>query len=74
MEYQKNMDGVDRCHQHRTDWEGFTNVAHFQKWYKKVFLIISDFSLIQEFTAYDMSVDELSYRGRGGVLIHNNLV
>ena len=65
---------MDRCHQHRTDGEGFTNVAHLQKWYKKAFLIISDFSLIQEFTAYDISVNKLSYRGRDGVIIHNNLV
>ena len=35
VEYQKFMDGVDKSDQHRTVGAVFSNVAHFQKWYKK---------------------------------------
>ena len=58
MEYQENVDGVGRGDQHRTVGSGFANVAHFQKYYKKYFLLISYFSLIQEFTTWNMPVDK----------------
>ena len=51
IEYQNNMDGVDRGDQHRMMGAGFANVAHFKKWYKKAFMGIADFSLLQAFTA-----------------------
>ena len=68
------MYGVDRGNQHRTVGEGFTNVSRLKIWYKKDFLGISDFSLMQVFTAWNMSVD--TFRGRliVDVLIHNNMV
>ena len=49
VEYQTYMDGVDRGDQHRVMGAGFANVAHFKKWYKKVFMGITDFSFLQAF-------------------------
>ena len=49
VEYQNYMDGVDRGDQHRVMGAGFANVAHFKKWYKKVFMGIADFSFLQAF-------------------------
>ena len=56
IEYQKYMGGVDRSDQHRVMGAGFANVAHFKKWYKKAFLGICDFSLLQAFTAWNLGV------------------
>ena len=56
IEYQKYMGGVDRGDQHRVVGAGFANVAHFKKWYKKAFLGICDFSLLQSFTVWNMGV------------------
>ena len=63
--YQKHMGGVDRGDQHRLTGAGFANVAHFKKWYKKAFLGIADFSLLQAFTAWNLSVDEIYGNRRG---------
>ena len=65
--YQQYMDGVDRGDQHRVVGAGFANVAHFKKWYKKAFLGICDFSFLQAFTAWNLSVgtEERRTRGRG---------
>ena len=63
--YQKNMGGVDRGDQHRMVGEGFANVAHFKKWYKKTFLVIADFCLLQAFTAWNLSVYQLQQNRRG---------
>ena len=49
------MGGVDPGDQHRVVGTGFENVVHFKKWYKKVFLAIADFSLLQSFTAWNLS-------------------
>ena len=68
------MDRVDRGDQHITIGVSLTNVTNFQKWYKRDFLGISDFSLLQAFTACNMSVDALRDIGRGGVIRRNNLV
>ena len=73
VEYQKNMDGLDRGNQHRTLGRGLTNADHFLNWYKNDFLLISDFSLLQAFTAWNMSVDNFRYRWIGVVLRHNNM-
>ena len=59
VEYQENMDGVDRGDQHRLMGAGFANVAHFKKWYKKVHMGISDFSMLQAFAAWNLLVDDL---------------
>ena len=63
--YQQNMGGVDRGDQHRMIGAGFSNVAHFKKWYKKAFLGIADFCLLQAFTAWNLSVDQLHQNRRG---------
>ena len=54
IQYQKYMGGVDRGDQHRVMGAGFANVAHFKKWYKKAFLGICDFSLLQAFTVWNI--------------------
>ena len=38
--YQKNMFGVDKGDQIRSDGAGFSRRVHFKKWYKKVYLSI----------------------------------
>ena len=63
--YQQNMGGVDRGDQHRVVGAGFANVSHFKKWYKKAFLGIADFSLLQAFTAWNLSVDQMHANRRG---------
>ena len=63
--YQQNMGGVDRGDQHRTVGARFSNVAHFKKWYKKAFLGVADFSLLQAFTAWNLSVDQMHENRRG---------
>ena len=45
------MGGVDHVNQHILMREGFENVAHFKNWYKKAFLGLPEFSLLQGFKA-----------------------
>ena len=58
--YQQYMGGVDRGDQHCTVGAGFANVSHFKKWFKKVFVVIADYSLLQAFTVWNLSVDQIS--------------
>ncbi len=58
------MGGVDRGDQHRVMGAGFANVSHFKKWYKKAFLGVCDFGLLNAFTAWNLSVDS-NERTRG---------
>lgn len=51
------MGGVDRDDQYRVMGAGF-DVAHFKKWYKKAFMRIAAFSLLQAFSAWNLSVDK----------------
>jgi len=51
------MGGVDRGDQHRVMGAGFSNVAHFKKWYKKAYLGITDFSMLNIFSAWNLSVE-----------------
>eukprot|EP00560_Eucampia_antarctica_P009539 CAMPEP_0197827688 /NCGR_PEP_ID=MMETSP1437-20131217/4423_1 /TAXON_ID=49252 ORGANISM="Eucampia antarctica, Strain CCMP1452" /NCGR_SAMPLE_ID=MMETSP1437 /ASSEMBLY_ACC=CAM_ASM_001096 /LENGTH=58 /DNA_ID=CAMNT_0043428645 /DNA_START=216 /DNA_END=392 /DNA_ORIENTATION=- len=53
------MDGVDGGGQHRVMGAGLSNVEHFQKWYKKIQLGISDFCMLNAYAAWNWSVDEL---------------
>jgi len=55
--YQNYMGGVDRGDQHRVMGAGFSNVAHFKKWYKKAYLGITDFSMLNIFSAWNLSVE-----------------
>ena len=56
IQYQHNMGGVDRGDQ-QVMGAGFANVAHFKKWYKKAFMGIADFCLLNAFSAWNLSVD-----------------
>lgn len=70
--YQNWMGGVDRGDQHRVMGAGFSNVAHFKKWYKKAYLGIADFSMLNAFSAWNLSVN---YSGvRGGTKSRHRLV
>ena len=73
IQYQKNMGGVDRGDQHRVMGAGFANVAHFKKWYKKAFMGIADFSFLQAFAAWNLSVDGMNNK-RGGEVKREMLV
>ena len=66
------MGGVDRGDQHRVMGAGFANVSHFKKWYKKAFLGVCDFALLNAFTAWNLSVTKENLT-RGGCL-KNKLV
>ena len=74
VEYQNYMDGVDRGDQHRVMGAGFANVAHFKKWYKKVFMEIADFNFLQTFEAWNLSVQEMIDINRGGEIKRKQLV
>ena len=68
------MDGVDMGDQHRVMGAGFANVAHFKKWYKKVFMGLSDFSFLQAYSAWNLSVEEMMVNSRGGEIKRKRLV
>ena len=59
------MGGGDRGDQHQVIGAGFANVAHFKKWFKKAFFGIADFCLLQAFTAWNLSVDQITKNRRG---------
>ena len=61
------MGGVDHGDQHRVIGAGLANVAHFKKWFKKAFLGIADFSLLQAFTVWNLLVDKTYESRRGNV-------
>ncbi len=63
--YQKNMGGVDRGDHHGVIGAGFANIAHFKKCFKKAFFGIADFCLLQAFTAWNLSVDQITKNRRG---------
>ena len=64
VKYQTCMDCVDRGYQHRFMGAWFANVAHFKKWYNKVFMGIVDFSFLQAYTAWNFSVEEMMVNSR----------
>ena len=49
-------------------------MAHFKKWYKKVFTGITDFSFLQAYTTWNLSVEELNANSRGGEIKRKQLV
>jgi len=53
---QNYMGGVDRGGQHRVMVAGYSNVAHFKKWYKKAYLGITNFSMLNNLSAWILSV------------------
>ena len=74
VQYQKNMGGVDQGDQHRVMGAGFANVAHFKKWYKKAFMGIADFCLLNTFSSWNLSVDAQQVDNRGGEVRRNKLL
>lgn len=62
--YQQDMGSIDRNDQMRMHGGGFSNKAHFKKWYKKVYLAILDCMLLNSWIAWNMSVDESPRTGR----------
>ena len=74
VQYQQNMGGFDQGDQHRVMGTGFANVAHFKKWYKKAFMGIADFSLLNAFSAWNLSVDTQQADNRGGEVWINKLL
>ena len=74
VQYQQNMGGVDQGDQHRVMGAGFANVAHFKKWYKKAFMGIADFCLLNAFSAWNLAVDKEQANNRGGEVRRNKLL
>lgn len=64
MKYQQDMGSIDRSDQMRMHGGGFSNKAHFKKWYKKVYLAILDCMLVNSWIAWNLSVDETDNLGR----------
>ena len=58
-QYGKRMFGVDKGDQARSHFGGFANRAHFQKWYKKVYLAILDCCVLNAHAAWNMSCIEV---------------
>ena len=60
--YQQGMGAVDRCDQYQERGAGFAAKSHYQKWYKKTYMAILDFMLVNSFFAWNMSVPEVEGR------------
>ena len=58
IQYQRTMFGVDKGDQFRMHGGGFSNKAHFKKWYKKTYLAILDCMLMNAVFAWNMAVKE----------------
>ena len=56
--YQKTMFGVDKGDQIRVHGGGFSNKAHFKKWYKKTYLAILDCMMMNAYIAWNMAAKE----------------
>jgi hypothetical protein len=55
--YGSHMFGVDKGDQIRGHFGGFARCAHFQKWYKKVYLLIIDCMLLNAWVAWGLSME-----------------
>ena len=62
------MFGVDKVNQIRVQGGGFSNKAHFKKWYKKSYLAILDGMLMTSLITWNLSVAE--NRGRRTLFCH----
>ena len=58
MNYQRTMFGVDKGDQIRVHGGGFSNKAHFKKWYKKTYLAILDCMLMNAYIAWNLAAKE----------------
>ena len=54
------MSAVDSRDQCIIVGAGFTSVAHFKKWFKKVKLAIANFSLLQAFAFWNLLADQIA--------------
>jgi len=52
------MFGVDKGDQMRLHGGGFARKAHFKKWYKRSFMAVMDFMLLNSLIKWNMSVNE----------------
>ena len=68
IHYQKNMGAVDKGDQIRLLGGGFAAKSHFKKWYKKCFMGILDFMMLNAYIAWNLTVEETGHRRRGGVI------
>eukprot|EP00957_Ditylum_brightwellii_P071500 5435151-Ditylum_brightwellii.AAC.1 len=66
--YQQHVGGVDRGDQHCVTGAGFSNISHYKKGYTKVFFGIADFSCLNAFIVWNLSVNLLQKKQRGGEL------
>ena len=63
-EYSSKMYGVDKGDQFRAHFGGFANRAHFKKWYVKVYLAILDCAVLNAYSAWNMSCEQVSGRNK----------
>jgi len=58
------MGSIDRNDQMRVHGGGFSQKAHFKKWYKKVYLAVMDCMLLNSWIAWNLSTERLARSGR----------
>ena len=63
-EYSSKMYGVDKGDQFRAHFGGFANGAHFKKWYVKVYLAILDCAVLNAYSAWNMSCEQVLGRNK----------
>ena len=68
------MGAVDKGNQHRALGAAFCNVTHFKKWYKKAYFGVADFSMLQSFSRWNLSVNELAALWHSGVVQRKRLI
>jgi hypothetical protein len=56
--YHLYMNSVDKGDQARLQMGGFARKAHFKKWYKKVYLCVLDFGLLNAFVAWSFKASQ----------------
>lgn len=74
VRYNKTMYGVDKGDQMRVHGGGFSNKAHFQKWYKKQFLAVLDCMLQNALIAWNLSAKQRRTQQRVTLTRHEFLM
>ncbi|CAB9519499.1 unknown protein [Seminavis robusta] len=64
VEYQEDMGAIDRSDQMRGHEGGFSQKAHFKKWYKKSYLAIVDCWLLNSLIAWNLSCGDAALHRR----------
>ena len=65
--HQKYMGSVDRGDQNRVIDAGFATASYFKKLHNTAFLVMCNFSFLQAFTVWNLSVDDIDRTRRGGI-------